>query len=118
VTLETLALKDAGLEPTTEEVKKNAKTRFQKEYISPFEEHVGTQIPYVSVSSTLNIIICSTPLLYTQTSNTAYSQHQITLNELIQITYKNVESYIAEAAIVTGISQKLNPSVKIHTSIE
>jgi Tfp pilus assembly PilM family ATPase len=118
VTSERLALKNAGLEPTAEEVEENAKARFQRECISLFEERVGTQIPYVSVSSTSNIIICLTPLLYTQTSSTARSKYEITLNKLIGITYDNVESYIAEAAVVSGISQKLNASVKIRTSIE
>lgn len=45
-------------------------------------------------------------------------QYTNTLSDLVQITFESVEKYIAEAAIVTGISQRINAQVKIHSSIE
>lgn len=48
----------------------------------------------------------------------ASPDYSLTLSNLVQLTFTNVEKYIADAAVVTGISQKVNASVKIRTSIE
>lgn len=48
----------------------------------------------------------------------AHSLYANTLSDLIKVTYEDVQNYIMEAAVVTGISQKVNANVKIRTSIE
>lgn len=61
---------------------------------------------------------CLVYSLYLLTYHLVRSQYTNTLSELVKVTADNVEKYIAEAAIVTGISQRINAQVKIHASIE
>ncbi|KAF9459645.1 hypothetical protein BDZ94DRAFT_1224347 [Collybia nuda] len=98
VSTEKIAITKAGLEPTDEEVEANANATLKRECIGPFEVLVGKNIPYVVVSTR--------------------PQYSRTLGDLVEVTYENVEKYIMEAAVLTGISQRINPDVKIRTSIE
>ncbi|KAF9463374.1 hypothetical protein BDZ94DRAFT_1259203 [Collybia nuda] len=81
-----------------EEAKRRVKIIVERDCIAPLKDLVGTDVPYVAVST-----------------NTLYSN---TLTQLIDVTFKRVTGYIREAGIISGISQKVNPQVKILTSIE
>ncbi|KAF9460944.1 hypothetical protein BDZ94DRAFT_1264780 [Collybia nuda] len=93
-----MELVKAGRPSSIEEATKNAKEKLLQDCITPLKRAVRGDIPYVLVS------IRPT---YTEI-----------LSELIKVTYDNVGKYISEAAIVTGISQRINAQVKIRASIE
>lgn len=93
--------------------KKRANTRFLRECIFPFHALVGRVIPYLPISSTPTIFY-ATPASYAYLLCAAYPQYQASLSELINLTFASVEQYCREAAVVMGISQKVNTSVKIR----
>lgn len=117
VTTGRVAMTKAGQKPTAEEAMAKAAIKLQKECIVPFEGAVGMTIPHVAVSGILidNVWFIH---FYLLTYHLVRSQYTNTLSELVKVTADNVEKYIAEAAIVTGISQRINAQVKIHASIE
>ncbi|KAF9462743.1 hypothetical protein BDZ94DRAFT_1309441 [Collybia nuda] len=98
VSAEMLAMDKQKLSPTLNDAEEKAKMKMYMECISPFKELVGAAVPYTTVSTS--------------------PEYTATLSELVNLTFTQVEEYIADAAIVTGMSQKVNSSVKIRTSIE
>lgn len=111
-------MSEAQLEATFEKAEESAKATLERECISPFKHLVGGTIPYIMVSSALIVKLYSTSLWSTDIFFIADVQYRKTLTDLVAITSEHVENYITEAGYLAAISQKINPSSKIHTSIE
>lgn len=100
----------------TKLIEDNANAQLKEKCTGPFEEYVDNKVPHVTVSSASRstffpvfsiIILCWL----------AEPGYEATLSDLVQVTYKHVKEYFADASVASAIAQRVSPRVKIQASI-
>ncbi|OAX40246.1 hypothetical protein K503DRAFT_768752 [Rhizopogon vinicolor AM-OR11-026] len=93
------SLKGSNEDDIEERIKKRAETKLQEICTGPLKKFAQSDIPHVAVSTK--------------------ESHKETLAQLIQITERHVSEHVAaDASVMTGIAQRVDPKLKIEISIE